>query len=71
MKTLKNAHQNRDNFAGEVTKRATKLTPNHKSGKERHHLYQSLEGDEDDDLDLYNPSERESVFDYLDDEEDL
>lgn len=69
MKTPKNARYNDDSFAGEVTKRGTKLAPNKKSGKERHHLYQSLEND-DDDLDYYHPLERESALDYFDDGEE-
>ncbi len=69
MKSHKNAHQSNDVFEGDATKRATKLAPNRKSGKERHHLYQSLES-EDDDEDYYLPSERESALDYFDDGEE-
>ncbi|MFI3317384.1 MAG: hypothetical protein SNF93_07465 [Rikenellaceae bacterium] len=70
MKAVKSTRfNNEDLFAGETTKRGTKLTPNKKSGKQRHHLYQSLEED-DDDLDDFRLEERESILDYIDDGDD-
>ncbi len=70
MKAVKSTRFNDDNFAGETPKRGTKLAPNKKSGKERHHLYQSLEAQDDDDFDDFEFKERESILDYLDDEEE-
>ncbi|MFI3281578.1 MAG: hypothetical protein R3Y44_06380 [Rikenellaceae bacterium] len=71
MKAVKSTRFNNDDmFAGDTPKRGTKLTPNKKSGKERHHLYQSLEEDEDD-IDQYIAEERESILDYIDDGDDF
>ncbi len=70
MKAVKSTRFNEDQFAGETQRRGTKLTPNKKSGKERHQLYQSLEDDEDEDFNDYYAEERESILDYLDDEQD-
>ncbi len=58
----------------ETTRKATKLDPIRKSGKERHTLYKSLDEEEDDELLALR--KRESALDYLDDgdeedEEDL
>ncbi len=69
MKAVKSSRFSDDNYGGDTTKRNTKLAPNKKSGKERHHLYQSLEAD-DDDIDDFVLEERESILDYLDDEDD-
>lgn len=47
-------------------RKAKRLEPIHKSGKERHSLYSTINEDDDE----YLPREkRESVLDYLDDEE--
>lgn len=46
----------------DLLKKPTKLEPNRKSGKDRIVL-------DDEDEDVYRP-EKESVFDYFDDEED-
>lgn len=62
MKTTKGI---REHDADELRK-AKRLDPIHKSGKERHALYSAL-GDEDEE-DLL-PVKRESVLDYLDDEQ--
>lgn len=48
-------------------RKSTKLAPNHKSGKERHNLYDRFD-DEDDEPLNYHP--RESARDYYDDEEE-
>ena len=45
-------------------KRAAKLDPIKKSGKERHALYSRLD---DEDFELQSLKKRESAFDYFDD----
>lgn len=62
MKTQKGI---REHDADELRK-AKRLEPMHKSGKERHSLYSSI--DEDDEEESLRPR-RESVLDYLDDEQ--
>lgn len=57
----------REHDADELRK-AKRLEPIRKSGKERHSLYQSI--DEEDDEDLLGTAPRESVLDYFDEEED-
>lgn len=52
----------------DTTRKATKLDPIRKSGKERHSLYKSL--DEEEDAELLALRKRESVLDYLDDGDD-
>lgn len=64
MKTRKGL---RDHDTDELRK-AKRLEPMRKSGKERHALYGRLNDDKEEDLHV--PSRRESAFDYLDDEED-
>lgn len=49
-------------------RKAKRLEPMHKSGKVKHTLYNRL-GEEDDDEALSSLRRRESVLDYLDDEE--
>ncbi len=70
MKAVKSTRFNNEEFAGEAPKRGKKLTPNKKSGKERHHLYRNLQGDDDDDIDDFLLKDRESALDYIDDGED-
>ena len=60
MKTQKGI---REHDADELRK-AKRLEPIRKSGKERHSLYRSI--DEEDDEDLLGTTRRESVLDYLD-----
>lgn len=67
MKAVKNFRRSGTAEAEEVFKRATKLAPNRKSGKERHSLYAQVDEEEDSAFD-YN-AKRESVLDYYDDEE--
>ncbi len=50
----------------ETLRKATKLDPIRKSGKERHALYKSLGDDEEDDAELLSLRKRESAFDYID-----
>ena len=57
----------REHDADELRK-AKRLDPIRKSGKERHSLYRSI--DEEDDEDLLGTTRRESVLDYLDDGDD-
>ena len=52
----------RDRGVSEDLKKPTKLAPNRRSGKDRIVL-------DDEDEEIYRP-EKESVFDYLDDEEE-
>lgn len=63
MKTQKGI---REHEADELRK-AKRLEPIRKSGKERHALFSSFEEDDDEAFALL--SKRESVLDYLDDEE--
>lgn len=51
----------------ETTRKATKLDPIRKSGKERHTLFKSLGDEEEADAELLALRKRESVLDYLDD----
>lgn len=64
MKTTKGSRANQDH--SDELRRAKRLEPIHKSGKERHSLYHGYD-DEEDESD-YRPR-RESAFDYFDDEE--
>lgn len=57
----------REHDADELRK-AKRLDPIRKSGKERHSLYRSI--DEEDDEDLFGTTRRESVLDYLDEGDD-
>ena len=68
MKAVKNFRRNGAADADEVFKRATKLAPNRKSGKERHSLYTQFD-DEEQDASYGYKAEQESVLDYYDDGE--
>ena len=57
----------REHDADELRK-AQRLDPIRKSGKERHSLYRSI--DEEDDENLLGTTRRESVLDYLDEGDD-
>ena len=57
----------REHDADELRK-AKRLDPIRKSGKERHSLYCSI--DEEDDENLLGTTRRESVLDYLDEGDD-
>lgn len=54
----------REHDADELRK-AKRLEPIHKSGKERHELYNNFDDEEDEPI---IPTKRESVLDYFDDE---
>ena len=68
MKADRNFRRNGSADAEEVFKRATKLAPNRKSGKERHSLYRSI--DEEEDAAFGYKAKQESVLDYYDDGEE-
>lgn len=60
----------RDQDHADELHKAKRLEPMHKSGKERHTLYNSL-GDEEDEEELQAlRGKRESAFDYLDSDEE-
>ncbi len=61
-------NKNRDFDSEDSMKRAAKLDPIKKSGKERHALYSQL--DDDEDFELQSLKKRESAFDYFDDGEE-
>lgn len=59
----------RSDIHADELRKAKRLDPIHKSGKERHSIYRELdEEDEEDDAPVL--PKRESALDYLDDEED-
>lgn len=63
MKTSKGV-RTRDN---DELRKAKRLEPMRKSGKERHSLYSNIDQDEDEELMTY--TRRESALDYFDDEQ--
>ncbi len=65
---MKTDRDSRRGDSNDEMRKAKRLAPRNKSGKERHALYASLEDDEEED-DYYAPS-RESALDYFDDEND-
>lgn len=65
MKTPKGAHPDR---RSDELRKARRLEPIRKSGKERHALYGNLR--DDDEEDMPTPARRESAFDYYDEEEE-
>ncbi|MBE5032404.1 hypothetical protein [Gallalistipes aquisgranensis] len=69
MKSTKDFRGSREAFdSGDTIRKAVKLAPIKKSGKERHTLYGEL--DEEDDPDLTSYKKRESALDYFDDGEE-
>lgn len=64
MKTPKGIRE----YDADELRKAKRLDPIRKSGKERHSLYRSI--DEEDDEDLLGTTRRESVLDYLDEGDD-
>ena len=64
MKTPKGIREH----AADELRKAKRLDPIRKSGKERHSLYRSI--DEEDDENLLGTTRRESVLDYLDEGDD-
>lgn len=67
MKADKDFRRSGSSDTGEELRRATRLAPNHRSGKERRTLYAQLD-DEEDDMSDYR-AKRESAFDFYDEEE--
>lgn len=68
MKSTRDVRGKAVNFdSGDLLKKAIKLEPIKKSGKEKHALYGGIE---DDELSLDSYKKRESVLDYFDDVED-
>ena len=63
MKTLKGVREH----DADGLRKAKRLEPIRKSGKERHSLYSSIEEEEEDEELM---PRRESVLDYLDDDEE-
>ncbi|MEG1607032.1 MAG: hypothetical protein RR931_01980 [Mucinivorans sp.] len=56
--------------AADTLRRASKLEPNRKSGKDKHHIYKDIDPEDDEDYELNSLRPRESVLDYMDDQED-
>lgn len=55
----------------DTLRRASKLDPIRRSGKERHQLFKSLSDPNTDESDEdYLPERRESVLDYMDDDQE-
>lgn len=70
MKSNRNFSTKGDTFAGDdLLRKATKLEPIKKSGKEKRTIYSDLESE--DEIDLLTIKKRESILDYFgDDDED-
>ncbi len=69
MKTSKDFRgKSQSGHSDDLVKRAMKLDPIKKSGKERYAIYGAIEDDDPGDEEM--PRKRESVFDYLDDDEE-
>ncbi len=70
MKSTKDFRGNREVLdSGDTIRKAVKLAPLKKSGKERHTLYGDL--DEEEDLNMMSYKKRESALDYFDDGEEV
>ncbi len=72
MKSIKDFRSKQQSFDSEDSmRRASKLEPIKKSGKEKHSLYSRLDDDDDDDdAELRSLRKRESAYDYFDDGEE-
>ena len=72
MKSIKDFRSKQQSFDSEDSmRRASKLEPIKKSGKEKHSLYSRLDDDDDDDdVELRSLRKRESAYDYFDDGEE-
>lgn len=68
MKSNKEVRAN-NNGSDETLKKAVKLAPIKKSGKDKHHMYSNLD-DEDDEEYMDDYKKKESVLDYYDDGEE-
>lgn len=72
MKSIKDFRSKQQSFDSEDSmRRASKLEPIKKSGKEKHSLYSRLDDDDDDDdVELRSLRKRESAYGYFDDGEE-
>ena len=72
MKSIKDFRSKQQSFDSEDSmRRASKLEPIKKSGKEKHSLYSRLDDDDDDDdVELRSLRKRESAYDNFDDGEE-
>ena len=72
MKSIKDFRSKQQSFDSEDSmRRASKLEPIKKSGKEKHSPYSRLDDDDDDDdVELRSLRKRESAYDYFDDGEE-
>ncbi|MCC8019348.1 MAG: hypothetical protein LIO85_06210 [Rikenellaceae bacterium] len=69
MKSSKEFRAKGQSQAGDdVLKKAVKLPPIKKSGKDKHYMFSSIE--EEDDAELESYRKKESVLDYFDDGEE-
>ena len=62
-------HKTREAGSEDLLKRAAKLEPLKKSGKEKRTIYSRLE-EEDEDAELLALRKKDSILDYFDDEEE-
>lgn len=69
---MKSNKMSRPNDSGrdDVLRKAVKLAPIKKSGKDRHMMYSELEEEVDDEY-ITSYKQRESVLDYFDDDDEL
>lgn len=59
------------NVSADTLKKAVKLEPIRKSGKEKHTMFKGLENDQDEDeLEYQSLKKRESVLDYMGDDDE-
>lgn len=65
---MKSTKDFRNNDSGETMRRAAKLEPLRKNGREKQQIYRQSEPDDEEELN-YKPDKRESVFDYMDDDD--
>jgi len=70
MKSNRDFRSQMDAPSADSLRKAVKLEPIRKSGKEKQTIYRGLDGDEDDELYLQPLQKRESVLDYMDDGDD-
>ena len=68
MKQNKGLRTGHDDNAEDALKKAVKLSPIKKSGKDKHYLYSELDDEDDMELDY---RKRNSILDYFDDEEEM
>lgn len=67
MKSAKDSIRRPSSDQGDSIRKAAKLDPFNRSGKERHQLFKSLNNKDEEEIDeLYTPAKRESTLDYFD-----